>query len=242
MALAISFDFWNTLYGDGAEYQRKRERKICFQKVAGRYRKIDESETEAAFKAASDLFLNEWISFHRTPTAATRIAHMAACLDLPFDQNDSDELIQLFGNMIFTIPPAPIEGIKTVIDKLSHSFPLGIISDTGYISGKYIRRFLEQEKMLQFFQSTVFSDEHSHSKPHKSVFAKTAEALRVQISDLIHIGDLERTDIAGAKNAGCTAIKYVGVHNDASGIETPDFVLNNYAELFGLLNQIDISV
>ena len=163
---------------------------------------------------------------------------MAAYLNLPFEDTEINDLTRIYGNMIFKIPPAQIVDMKAVVEKLSQSFRLGIISDTGYISGVYIRKFLEQENILRFFQSTVFSDEQLHSKPHKSVFIKTAESLGIHMRDLIHIGDLERTDIAGAKNAGCIAVKFTGVHNDLADQENAHFVLNDYPSLFSILNQL----
>ena len=50
-----------------------------------------------------------------------------------------------FGRLILEIPPIEINGVRNVIRSLAKEFPLGIISDTGYIAGRHIRNFLEKE-------------------------------------------------------------------------------------------------
>lgn len=238
MQLAISFDFWNTLYADGDESQRKIQRMAYFRELANRYRQLTDLETEAAFLAASNFFLDEWKTRFRTPTATERIEYMARQLGIQFRQQDVMQLAEVFGNMVFQIPPQEISDVKRMIGTLSRQYRLGIISDTGYISGKYIRRFLIRENMHHHFRSMIFSDEQAHSKPHEYVFIKTAAALNVPIDRLVHIGDLERTDVSGAIGAGCVAVKYIGVHNDQNELNRAEYILENYGSLPDILKKI----
>jgi putative hydrolase of the HAD superfamily len=156
---------------------------------------------------------------------------MASFLKIAMKPDHTEELADYFARIIFDIPPREIAHLKKILPQICAKYPLGIISDTGYISGKYIRKFLEKENVLQYFTSLYFSDEHAHSKPHESVFKHTAKNLGVQLNQLMHIGDLERTDIAGALNSGCIAVKYTGIHTDQPDNGHAHFVISDYTQL-----------
>jgi len=150
-----------------------------------------------------------------------------------------NEIADYFCSLIFSVPPAEIPEIKELLPGLAQKFPIGLISDTGYITGKYIRQFLQQENLLQYFSSFMFSDEQPNSKPHQSVFAQTAKNLNISLSRLIHIGDLERTDIAGARRAGCYSIKFNGTNkSDNQDKSQAQFVISNYNELPAILTRL----
>jgi putative hydrolase of the HAD superfamily len=144
-----------------------------------------------------------------------------------------------FCSLIFSVPPAEIPGLKGLIPELARKYPLGLISDTGYITGNYIRQFLQNENLLLYFSSFMFSDEQAYSKPHRSVFEQTARNLNISLERLIHIGDLERTDVAGARQAGCYCIKYTGAHKSPARDETrAHFSIDNYQELPATLDRL----
>ena len=57
---------------------------------------------------------------------------------------------------------------------------------------------------------------------------------------MVHIGDLERTDIAGAKLAGYRAIRFTGITRMEEGETTvADFVTDNWTEIPGLVQMLD---
>ena len=56
--------------------------------------------------------------------------------------------------------------------------------------------------LLEVLEITVFSDEAGVPKPHPRIFAHTLEALGVAPDATVHVGDLRRTDVAGARAAG----------------------------------------
>ncbi len=80
----------------------------------------------------------------------------------------------------------------------------------------------------------TFSDEIGRSKPHQSLFLATAMALGVVVKEMLHIGDLEMTDIRGAKNVGATAVLFAA-DNDESATTAADFVIKTHQELPKLL-------
>src|SRR5690606_40365814 len=71
-----------------------------------------------------------------------------------------------------------------------HSFPTRRSSD------------LESVGIAGYFDIYVFSDETGVAKPHPEAFRRAYEPLGCLPSEALHIGDIERTDILGAKSAG----------------------------------------
>ena len=73
----------------------------------------------------------------------------------------------------------------------------------------------------------------------------TLEALRVEPPKAVHVGDLLRTDIAGAQAVGMSAIQYTGVTQDdwiavsdeSARTVAPDAIIKNHTELKPLLRQ-----
>lgn len=156
MRYAVSFDFWNTLFANGEEKKRQKLRLTYFRKVLLSHKRIKKETIEAAFDVSLQYFIEIWHDEQRTPTAVERIKYMAKILAVDLNQCEIDQVAEYFGNLIFTIPPETIDSVHKVTSELANIYPLAIISDTGYISGKFIRRFLEQEKLLTNFSSPFF--------------------------------------------------------------------------------------
>jgi HAD superfamily hydrolase (TIGR01549 family) len=228
---AISFDFWNTLFGDGQESERKIKRMNKLHEIANRYKNINPEAVESAFRVSSDYFLTEWKNKHRTPLSAERIQLMCDYLDVPVTPEEVIEAKDYFSAIVWEIPPVRLNNVHQVVEQLAGNFPLGIISDTGFIIGREIRSFLEKEGLLHHFSSLVFSDEFGHSKPHHTVFETTAETLGTETANLIHIGDLNGTDIKGANDVGATSICFTGANTYFSGNNDADHEIADYAEL-----------
>lgn len=235
---AISFDFWNTLYADGSEDQRMIRRKKIFKNYIKNNNTLTDTDIDRAFVLSTQHFMTEWKEKSRTPTASERITLMIQYLNLTIAEEQINQIAEEFSRLIIEIPPKEITDSKNIVRSLSTEIPLGIISDTGYISGRHIRQFLKEERILECFSSLVFSDEQKHSKPHISVFQKTAKQLNVELNQLIHVGDLERTDIEGAISAGCQSIKFTGANNHTTARSRAELVVQTYADLNSGLKQL----
>ncbi len=97
---------------------------------------------------------------------------------------------------------------------------------------------LTREALLDCFQSTIFSDEAGFSKPHISLFQKTARNLRVAPENLLHTGDLEHTDLLGAQNAGCRSVKFIGVTTSDPAATRADRVIGSYDRFRDTITEI----
>jgi len=234
----ISFDFWNTLYGNGDESERHKRRVEFFYKIISNYIKIDINSVEKAFFASTGFFMHEWQNNYRTPTATERIQLMSKKLSVNLNNAAINKTADFFGNLTFSVPPQSNTQNLEIVRQLAENYSVGLISDTGYISGKHIRSFLTDQKMISCFSSMLFSDEQTNCKPHYSLFKKTCNHLKIPCSHLIHIGDLEKTDIKGAQDSGGIGIKYTGWRDKSSEKTNAKYTVDNYPKLFQTIMDI----
>jgi FMN phosphatase YigB (HAD superfamily) len=68
-------------------------------------------------------------------------------------------------------------------------------------------------------------------KPRPETYWRILRELRIEPQDAVHIGDLEDTDVAGAKQLGMKAIKYIGSNAEAKRESIADVVIDDLAEL-----------
>src|SRR6185295_5292531 len=68
----------------------------------------------------------------------------------------------------------------------------------------------QKDNILHLFDSFSYSNETGVAKPDSKAFKKVLDELELTPSETIHIGDIERTDIVGAKSMGMKAIRFNG--------------------------------
>ena len=117
---------------------------------------------------------------------------------------------------------------------------LGIVCDVGFTGGDLLREFLDREGLLAYFSGWAFSDEVGHYKPAPQIFEAALGLLGAKPTEAAHVGDLRRTDIAGAAAIGMTTVRYRALHDDPEidGAIEADFVLDSHRELPPLLDRI----
>ena len=116
---------------------------------------------------------------------------------------------------------------------------MGIISDVGFSPGRVLKQVLADNGLLGVFDSLVFSDEAGRAKPHIEVFQRTARSLSTEPGAMVHVGDLERTDIIGAKRAGYRAIRFTGITQIEEGETTiADFVTDDLTDIPRLVEML----
>ncbi len=115
---------------------------------------------------------------------------------------------------------------------------IGIVCDVGFSGGALLRGLLEREGLLRHFGGWAFSDEVGAYKPAPEIFEAALAGLDAAPSAAMHVGDLRRTDVAGAAALGMRTVRYRGMHDDpdlSAGIEA-DFVLDRHADLPALVD------
>jgi putative hydrolase of the HAD superfamily len=92
---------------------------------------------------------------------------------------------------------------------------IGIVCDVGMTPSTALRAHLRRHGLLEHFTHWSFSDEVGVYKPAPEIFEHALTGLgRVAPDRAAHVGDLRRTDVAGARAMGMTAVRYTGVFDD----------------------------
>ena len=99
----------------------------------------------------------------------------------------------------------PIAGMFELVSELgARQVPVGIISN----SEGHLAELVEELGHGALFTTVVDSGRVGVDKPDAGIFQLAAEALGVELSQIVHIGDAWEADVLGAHAAGAQAIWY----------------------------------
>lgn len=239
---AITFDFWSTLYrGRGNHINRLHNLQKRIEQASGN--PIILEALEAAIEVSKTMWQEAWIKENRTLPASHWLDVILTELRLIVPDEARIEISDSIENALLEYPPILETEVPNLLVDLAADYKLAIISDTGVTPGRVLRHILTQDAIIDHFTHLTFSDELGRSKPHQEAFLSTLKALDAEPTEAIHIGDLLRTDIAGAKGVGMRAVQYVGISRDepldGRSVE-PDAVITSFTELKTLLKQWEI--
>jgi FMN phosphatase YigB (HAD superfamily) len=118
---------------------------------------------------------------------------------------------------------------------------LGIVCDVGFSGGELLRELLDGEGLLAHFSGWAFSDEVGHYKPAPQIFEAALTSLEAKPEEAMHVGDLRRTDVAGAAAHGMRTIRYRGMNDDGEADTGPEaeFVVDSHGELLDVIARLD---
>ena len=229
---AITFDFWDTIVRADTPATRERRRLAIADVLAGAGLPADDEEIDAAFDEAWTRFDASWArgeqftGHHAAETVLDVLGHdddavRAAVVDAYLTAPRGMELV-LTDNVASTIRALRAAGLR-----------VGIVCDVGLTPSVVLRHYLESHGILELFDHWSFSDEVGVYKPDRAIFEHALAGLGdIDPGDAVHIGDLRRTDIAGALGMGMLALRYRGVTDDdpAHGPEA-DVVVDDHGDL-----------
>ena len=232
MLKAVTFDFWNTLYVDvhGQDRERRRAEMLRVE-LEALGRAVPQSALDEALRAGFDFFDRVWVKERRTPLCGELVDSILAALGARVPDEARQRLVDRFELLVLDLPPEPMPGAVYVLPLLAERYRLAVVCDTGYSPGSVLRELLERNGMLAHFEYLYFSNEHGMSKPDVRVFQRTLAALDVSAPEAAHVGDIQRTDIAGAQAAGMAAVHFVGANNRDAGRSTADLMVRHFDEL-----------
>ncbi|MGA2297602.1 MAG: HAD family hydrolase [FCB group bacterium] len=245
MALkAITIDFWNTLFDSSNGTGRNNYRqKHLIQEIDKYGVSIKSDEFESAMKASWEYFNKIWLNEQRTPTLTESATFFWKQFALPDDDSAIENIARHFGEAILHHPPNVMSEVKEALQFLSGKYLLGIVSDTGFSPGVVLRELLRQNGLYDFFKAFSFSDETGVSKPHPKAFLTVLEQFKFTPEESLHIGDIEQTDIIGAKKLGMKAIRFMGDPTVALSEEPiatiADFEASSWGEIVDIINKIE---
>jgi len=155
------------------------------------------------------------------------------------DESSADRLAASLEDATSQVGTVVVEGASEAVRAVKAAgIPTALICDTGFTPSRHIRTFLEGHNIE--LDHLFFSDEVGEPKPSPVIFRRALEAAGADAEHSVHIGDLRRTDVAGARAFGMATIRFAGIHDDGwetveSKGEEADAVLYRWSELPGLL-------
>lgn len=127
----------------------------------------------------------------RTFAEVTGVVPDKACFDAIYQRFARASAWRVFDDALPTLQQLKEQGFK-----------LGIISNWD----ERLRPLLQELGLLEWFDAVVISHEVGHWKPAREIFDHTAALLSLPPHTIVHVGDSEGEDAAGARAAGLQAV------------------------------------
>jgi len=238
---AVTFDLWDTLIQEipgGSD-------KVASVRIEGMQRYLEErglshtrEEIASAYAKTAD-FLNLLWSKKRDMPVRDQVLFLLASVDAKLmgklSPLDLAAIEDVYCRGILVHPPVLLPGAAELLKTLrSKRFRIGLISNTGRTPGSTLRAVMENMGILQYFDTTTFSNETLVRKPSEEMFTITLDRLKVNATAAVHVGDDPTNDILGARSAGMRTIHVV------SEGETPSELADAHAHsLSEVVERID---
>ncbi|MGZ0184756.1 MAG: HAD family hydrolase [Acidimicrobiales bacterium] len=228
---AVTFDLWNTLLTSSPGAVEIRSR-FWSEVIDERGLEIDADLLHGTLSMLPDRFDEEWRAGRQYgPTEA-----LADCFTAFGDRltsEDRDALAAAFEAASYELKVAPVADAGDVLSAVAATgVAVGIISDTALATGRHLRTYLDAYGILQHVTFAAFSDEVGVYKPDPAIFAAALDGLGIgDPATAAHVGDLKRTDVAGARAMGMSTVRFRGVVDDPEDGAEADHVIDRLADL-----------
>lgn len=231
---AVTYDCWGTLLKDKDHEGAHQIRRSALSASLG----IDEDDAEGLLNEAWARHDEAWKQIETFGPG--RMA--AYCLEARGVDDDEAiaELTKKFEEASMQGGVEAVEGARDTLSTLrGKGIRIGLICDTGFTSGHVVRQLLEENGLTDHIDVYCFSDEVGVPKPGNEIFAKALAGLGVRPPEACHVGDLRRTDIAGAHDVGMHAVRFRGVHDDRSDSVEAECVIDRHDQILECLGLDD---
>lgn len=232
MLRAVTLDYWNTLFVDVRGREREQRRAALLRaEVEALGHDLPPSAYDEALRFGFDFFERVWHDEVRTPACGEILDAVLGSLRVRVPPEVHERMTTEFERLVLDIPPEPVPSLLRTLQMLAGRYRLAVVCDTGYSPGTVLRELLDRHCALEPFTYLYFSNEHGMSKPDVRVFKHTLAQLGVPAGEAAHVGDMQRTDIAGAQAAGMAAVHFVGANNRDAKRSSADAVIRHFEEL-----------
>ena len=236
MIEAVTFDFWNTIARVPPGAMTEARRLAITSACDGCGTEVEPKLLAAALEEVGQSWERSWgEGVHLHPREGAEMLVRA----LGVEDAAGEMVIEAFLEAGRRVDLELAPGIGDALEALKQrSVQIGIVCDVGFSGGEMLRELLDREGLLKHFDGWSFSDETGHYKPAPQAFEAALAALRARPEEAMHVGDLRRTDVAGASALGMKTARYRGMHDDADeGVEA-DFVLDSHLELVEVVDRL----
>jgi putative hydrolase of the HAD superfamily len=234
---AVTFDFWQTLMGEEPGHLSGLRRTAWARILSEAAHDVPEDALREAFEQAWFAYEANWIAGmqYLAPQAAGDLIDR---LGLSVSDGTRSALIEAF---VEAGRDGQLEAAPHIADALdaikAAGMRIGIVCDVGMTGSPILLWHLERHGLLELFDHWSFSDVVGVYKPNRQIFEHALRGLGgVEPSRAAHVGDRLRTDVAGARAMGMTAVRYTGLHDDhAEGFREADLVISDHRDLVAAL-------
>ena len=164
------------------------------------------------------MFDERWLANTGQWGAVETVDFVGERLGLRYEDGLRDRLLDTFRiaaeRADLTVAPNLEACLRTLRDA---GLRIGIVCDVGLTAAPVLRDRLETFGLLRYFDSWSFSDETGCFKPAPEAFRRALDGMEVEPADAAHVGDLDRTDVAGALGLGMIAVQYLGLRDRPPG-------------------------
>lgn len=232
MIEAVTFDFWNTIARVPSGAMTEARRQAVLAACADGKSETEPKLVAAALEEVGQHWERSWgEGVHLHPREGGEMLARS----LGVEDATGEMVIEAFLGAGRSVELELAPNIGTALEALkTRGMRIGIVCDVGFSGGALLRELLDREGLLERFDGWAFSDETGHYKPAPQAFEAALAALDAQPEAAMHVGDLRRTDIAGAASLGMRTVRYRGFHDDAGAGPEADFVIDSHLELVEL--------
>jgi putative hydrolase of the HAD superfamily len=234
---AVTFDYWNTLVYEDRGHLRSRRLEAWAGILEDAGFACERAQLEMVFEVSWDRYVAAWKGNEQyLAVQAAEDAIEALGFQLPGDVREA--LSEAFGRAGEEAELHLTDGVEACLHRLKDAgVRLGIICDVGFTPSMVLRGHLIRHGVLPLFDHWSFSDDVGAYKPSPVIFEDALAGLGgVSAERAAHVGDLRRTDVAGALAMGMTTVRYRGVFDDDSaGEPEAHHVVKAHREVPGVL-------
>ncbi|WP_412469332.1 HAD family hydrolase [Pedobacter sp. KLB.chiD] len=210
-----SFDLWLTLIKSNPTYKQERV-QYFFRNFNSKHKSID--EIAITFRQV-DLMVNAINEKAGKNVDADEMYLMIISMindhDFNFNDIDLERLDEDMEQIVFNhMPQLYCDHCLAVLAKIKDSgnCSTNILSNTGFIKGKTLKKVIEHLGIGQFIDFQLYSDEVRMSKPSVGFFQLMFDQIdrkkhpELLLTDVIHVGDNPHADIRGAQAIGINSM------------------------------------
>ena len=210
----ITFDFWNTLVAAEDRLVREQRRVDIRAAVEDRHGAFDDTVVERSLGAARRAQDAAWRA-NRPFSVHDAADAIASELGVALTEGERAAVIAAFVDPPASVDPPLAPNVGAALDALrAAGLRIGIVCDVGITPSSTLRRFLDGHGVLDRFDHWSFSDDVGVFKPDPVIVRHALDGLAGEPATHVHVGDLRRTDIAGANALGMTSVRYRGLFDD----------------------------
>jgi len=233
---AITYDYWNTLIKETTDSLNRRK-SLWTELLLDAGYEVNQSQLDTAFSLGWQFFDRQWRSNTQTgldEVVSVVIKALPIKISVSLHPLLRDAYLEASKSTARTLLPEVEETFKYLHES---GTPVGVVCDVGTIPSPVLKQWLVDLGIFDLIDFFGFSDEIKVYKPDHRIFEKTLKGLGAKDpSRTAHIGDLKRTDVAGARSFGMVAIRYTGAREDDEEVEDGDYVSNSHLDILQFLN------